>query len=295
MSATDLIRGIWQPLIAESSHLVAIQERACMNTTNESSRGTVIKIPQGDQPGLIMANGQQVPFTLEGLWQSSTAPAPNQTVEFERDGTGQITRITVVDRQTLTREKLGDFAGMSGEQGQQAATVAKGLYGRLVARMGYPMFIGCILLWIAWFFLPALVVHAGLGSASFSFSRITGYSMNGVNPGSSLGFWSFLGLLCIIAPWVVPWLQKSWARFLALAPIVFVILTWIRLSWSIHHATSKLGDAMGSRFAQMMADKISNMVSYGFGMWVVVLISVFIAAWGFVHYRKKAAPAVMMD
>jgi hypothetical protein len=69
-----------------------------MNTVNTSSpRGTVIKVPDAT-PGLLLLNGRQYSFTLEGVWRSAVAPAPNQSVVVDLDNAGVPLSITVVDQ-----------------------------------------------------------------------------------------------------------------------------------------------------------------------------------------------------
>jgi hypothetical protein len=41
-------------------------------------RSTIVKVPDAS-PGLLFLNGQQKPFTLEGVWKSPVAPAPNSS------------------------------------------------------------------------------------------------------------------------------------------------------------------------------------------------------------------------
>ena len=60
-------------------------------------RGTIVKVPDAN-PGLLFFNGQQKPFTVEGVWKSPVAPAPNMTVDVAVDGAGAITALTVARR-----------------------------------------------------------------------------------------------------------------------------------------------------------------------------------------------------
>ena len=46
-----------------------------------TSRGTVIKVPDAT-PGLVIVKGVQKSFTLEGLWRSPVAPAPQDVVSL---------------------------------------------------------------------------------------------------------------------------------------------------------------------------------------------------------------------
>src|SRR5579859_5575151 len=80
-------------------------------------RGNIIKVPDGT-PGLLIVNGGQKQFTLEGVWKTATAPVPNQTVDVELDDAGNITGITVVDPAQIARERFNDISNkVSGKLG----------------------------------------------------------------------------------------------------------------------------------------------------------------------------------
>jgi hypothetical protein len=88
------------------------------NENFQGMRGTVIRTPGDQAPGLIAAQGRQWPFTLEGVWRSSVAPSPNQTVEFTTDASGAVTRIVVVGAQQLAAEKLRQASNAATEWAQ---------------------------------------------------------------------------------------------------------------------------------------------------------------------------------
>jgi hypothetical protein len=267
---------------------------------NRTVRGTVIKVP-GNEPGLILAEGRQYAFQLEAIWVSPVAPAPNQVVEVALDASDKVVRVNVVDAQQLAREKLNQFTGVAGEHGQQAAELAKAKFAAQAGRMGYPMLIAAVLLWVAWFLLPSLQVQAFV-SRSFSFSELIGLSIGQGDVTSHFGFWSFLGLLSILAPWIAPWLRQAWSPLLNVAPLAFVLVTFARVKWQIHSAASSaldqvggLGGAQARAMAEQMmsniAEQISKAISTGVGLWLVVLASVALTALGIQRYRARSAVA----
>ena len=67
-------------------------------------KGTIIKTPD-TSPGLLVADGQQKTFALEGAWKSQVAPAVNMAVDIELDGAGFITCLTA--RRTPVLVSLG--------------------------------------------------------------------------------------------------------------------------------------------------------------------------------------------
>jgi hypothetical protein len=92
------------------------------------SRGTIIKVPDAT-PGLLIVNGQQLAFTLEGRWRSPVAPAANMAVEVDLDDRGTVAGLSVVDAQQIAREKLEQFGGVAQQQGKAGRRCARGTDG----------------------------------------------------------------------------------------------------------------------------------------------------------------------
>jgi hypothetical protein len=200
----------------------------------------VIKVPDAN-PGLLFVAGQQKPFTLEGVWKSPVAPAPNMMVDVELDGSGGITGIATVDSQQVAKEKLNQLGNVAQEQGKVAAEMAKQGVGALAARMGKVTLGAAVAVWIAWFFLPGVTLNLGfLGSKSFTFWEFLGLSFNdfsllaGGNP--SQGLFGFIGLAAIAAPFAAPFVRHPQAKFLNVAPIAFVALVLAKAGLDISRA-----------------------------------------------------------
>jgi hypothetical protein len=121
------------------------------------SRATIIKVPDNN-PGLLVVDGAQKPFVLPGVWMSPVAPAPNQVVDVVVDSAGAVTSVTAVDPQQLAKERMNQLSGAAQEHGKQAADMARAGVGALAARMGKVALGASVGVWIAWFFLPAVVV-----------------------------------------------------------------------------------------------------------------------------------------
>ena len=69
-----------------------------------AKRGKVLRDPNAG-PGLMIVEGQQHPFFLEGFWQSEVPPKPGLAVEVEFDSQGKVSRITVVPEAQLATEQ----------------------------------------------------------------------------------------------------------------------------------------------------------------------------------------------
>src|SRR5450755_2283867 len=157
------------------------------------ARGTIIKIPDAS-PGLLFVNGEQKSFTLGGVWQCPTAPAPNMIVEVTLDASNSVAAITPVDHAQARKEQMSHASAVAQEQGKHAAELAKKGFGALVARMGIVALSATVLLWIAWFFLPAISMPPIM---SLTFWDLLGYDFSNtmtMMAGSSHGFFAFIGL-----------------------------------------------------------------------------------------------------
>jgi hypothetical protein len=258
----------------------------------DKQRGTVLQVPAGGSPGLIFVNGQQFPFQLPRIWQSPVAPTVNQTVDVTFDEAGSLISAVVVDAQALAKERLNQFAGVAGERGQQAVTKGGVVFREVVARMGRMQLIICAVLFLAWFFLPALSVNLGFVGKSFSVSDVLGLDLQS---GASFGFWSFLGLVAVVLPWVAPWLQARWASIFFCAPVLMIIVAYARVRWQMHasvaRAIDQAGQFGGSEAQSMvqgmvdqMAANVGKAISYDFGLWVVLLLSLYLAFIGIKRY-----------
>jgi len=62
--------------------------------------------------------------------------------------------------------------------------------------------------------------------------------MGMVTGGTSHGFFAFLGLLCIAAPFAAPFWKHPYSRYLNALPMAFLIIATAKIMWSVHDATS---------------------------------------------------------
>lgn len=232
-------------------------------------RGTVIKVPDAT-PGLVVVNGQQKQFTLDGVWKSPVAPAANMTVDVDLDAAGAPTAIRVVDVQQFAKEQMRQLGGVAQERGKEAAEMAKQGVGALAARMGAVALGSAVLVWIAWFFFPAASINAGGGSVSYSFWKLIGLDFNNLESlanGGSHGFFSLIGLLAIAVPFAAPFVQAAWSRYLNVAPLAYIVLGLIIVFGKEHSA-----------FKQIVQNAGFNPFSWS-GMIIVLLIAAAVLAY----------------
>ena len=250
-----------------------------MNTANTTkSRGTVVKVPD-TTPGILFVNGTQQPFTLERVWKSPVAPAANQVVDVEFDGVGAVTAIIIVDQQQLAKEKLTELGGVAQERGKEAALLAQQGIGALAARMGQLTLGAAVLVWIAWFFLPAAGISGGpMLAESYTFWTLLGTDFSNdysaMHLGHHHGFFAFIGLLAIVAPFAAPFVRAAWSRYLYAVPLAYVAVGLIAIHLNINEV-----------FGEMVKAGVPNPFSWHWGGFVLVLAAVVLAA----HALKPAA------
>ena len=113
--------------------------------------------------------------------------------------------------------------GITALDSQQLAK-EKGV-GALAARMGTAALVATVVLWIAWFFLPAVTLEFFVLNRSFTFWEFL--AMDTTNPQSpigSRGLLGLLGLLAIAAPVARPFIRHAKARYLNVAPLAFLVV-----------------------------------------------------------------------
>jgi hypothetical protein len=69
-----------------------------------TKRGKVLRDPRTG-PGLLMIEGRQYWFCLEGVWKSEIPPKPGLAVDVKLDTAGRILAITAVSDSQLAKEQ----------------------------------------------------------------------------------------------------------------------------------------------------------------------------------------------
>jgi hypothetical protein len=247
-----------------------------MSDARASLRGTIVKVPDAT-PGLIVVNGQQKSFTLEGLWKSPVAPAPNMTVEVELDAGGSLTAVRVVDAHQFGKDQMKELGNLAQERGKEAAEMAKQQLGALAGRMGPATLGAAALVWVAWFFFTVASIDGGGGKLSFTFWKLLAADFNDLESlvtGGHHGFFSLIGLAAIAVPFAAPFIKASWSKYLNAAPLVYIVLGLIVMAWKEHEVFKLIAQNGGE-----------NPFS-----WSVLMTLVLLAIAGFLAYSGVTNP-----
>jgi hypothetical protein len=251
-----------------------------MSEPSPRVRSNIVKVPDAT-PGLLFVNGLQKQFLVDSTWKSPVAPAANMAVDVELDAAGTITGITAVDPNQANKERMAQMSKEAQEKGKEAAKLAQQGIGALAAKMGSVTLGATVLVWIAWFFLPAATISAGfVGSMSFTFWNLLGIDTN--NPltmapgGSSHGFFAIIGILAIAAPFAAPYISAAWSKYLNAAPLAFVLISVVM----VYMETNKA-------FGDMEKAGVPSPFSWGWGIFVLGIAALVLAAGA----MKKTATA----
>jgi len=256
-------------------------------------RGKVLRDPHSG-PGLLMVEGQQHAFALEGMWRSDVPPKPGQAVEVDFEQ-GKIVGISVVAESQIAREQAEVAMNAAKEKG---AALASGM----VAKFGLPSLVCGVLLIVGWFFLAAASIKTPFGSMDFTLWQVLGFlnasnslerlmqAGSGVSP--STGIYGILAVIALVGPFVSYFWKDKRAVLGGLLPLVFMLFIGLMIRSAIN---SIGGDTAGQygNIASQMREEAMKAVSVGIGVYLSVAASLYFAAKSAKQYllaRGDSAP-----
>jgi hypothetical protein len=228
-------------------------------------------------PGLLMMEGQQCRFSLEGVWRSETAPKPGLVVDVELDPRGKILGITVVPDSQLAREQAVAAIALARQRGHHAAA--------LVTRVGMPSLAAAGILAVAWFFLTAASIQVPFpGKLGFTFWQILGFLNAGSVPefldrssSPSAGVYGFVAVVALAGPFLHHIWKDKRALLGGLLPLVFLVMVGIAIRGNLQGA---LGGGAAGHFAEATKharNDTMQAVSLGLGTYLSILASLYFA------------------
>jgi hypothetical protein len=238
-----------------------------------TKRGRVLRDTTSG-PGLLMIEGQQYRFSLEGVWKSETPSKPGLVVDVELDARGKVQSIIVVPDSRLAREQAEAAAGVARQKGENLAS------SRL-AKIGMPSLAAAGLLAAAWFFLTAASIQFPFpGRLDFTFWQILGFLNAGNVPelldrssGPSTGLYGLAAIVALAGPFIHHFWKDKRALLGGLLPLVFMVVVGIAVRSSIHGALAD-GSADVSKQSH---DETMKAVSLGLGTYLSILASLYFA------------------
>ena len=260
-----------------------------------AKRGKVLRDPHSG-PGLLMVEGQQYPFTLEGVWKSETPPKPGLVVDVEFDAAGAVAGITAVPESQLAKEQAEAALAVAKEKGGK-------IFGEVVAKTGMTNLIAGLLLIIGWFFLTTVSVQIPfLGKLEYTFWQVLGF-LNSSNileamdrrGHPSAGFYGFLAIVALAGPFIQYFWKDKRAVLGGVLPLVFMAFVGIMVRSSISSAFGG-GGTEAESIGRQMQDEAMKAVSMGFGVYLSVLVSIYFAGVGVKQFlAAKGSDTLMLE
>ncbi len=241
-----------------------------------TGRGKVLRDPHAG-PGLLMMEGRQYQFQLEGVWKSDVPPKPGLVVDVEVDSVGHVTEIVAVPESQLSKEQAEIALAAFKNKG---AALASGL----VARFGLAQLVAAALLILSWSLLTAVSVQLPfLGKLEISFWQVLGY-LNSGNPmqvldrhsNPSSGFYGLLAVVALAGPFIQYFWKNRRAMLCGLLPLAFMALVAVMVRSNIQ--SSFAVDGPYANMQRQAQDEAMNAVSLGFGSYLSILVSLYFAA-----------------
>lgn len=269
-------------------------------------RGRILRGTDGGE-GLISCEGKQYPFRLETNWECDLHPATGMVVDFEVDEEGKLVAAWAIDEKELAKEQAQLLLN---ESRQKAASI----YRDLESALGKSVLLATAALILGWFMLNTLVINVNFGfgfqqTNTLSFWQLLGVVNNANNfqglmgGGLAQGSKGIYGALCVAAI-LGPFLFLVWKHPLAhlgncLALILVLIVVGSAYFTITEHletgkqALESLGgpqaQSMAADFAQKALDRVLQMVHIGWGTYVWVVASIYLAFVGITNFLVAQA------
>ena len=239
--------------------------------------------------GLLMAEGQQYPFSLEGVWRSEEAPRVGMVADVELNERGEIVSIATVPESQLAREQAEVAMAAARERGAALASGA-------VARFGIPSLVGAAALIIGWWMLPAVSVNVFGSSGHITFWQVLGFVnagnlMGGFGAGGSpsTGIYGLLAVVAVGGPFVHHFCTDRRASLGALLPLLFMLLVGLMVRNALAGAMGGGPAGAFSEFANQARDEAMKAVSIGSGVYISLIASLYFAVTGTMKFMAARA------
>lgn len=279
-------------------------------------RGRVLRdTAVGD--GLVFVDGDTYPFQLERLWRSEIAPHVNMAVDVEFGQDARIVSIRAVPGAQL----LGDHTAHALDAAHSIAKRAASEFNQkgapalqwAIGRVGVPKLAAVCALALGWYSMHMLVINlGGFGELSLSFydvlkllnSDLLSGDMRALllapssNPlaAQTAGLYGFAAFAAVIILLISPFLRDRRMQLVDIAPLlllgIVVAAAYFQVTSAIHTAQSALGElgsgsaAETQELGQQVRQTLTKAVSVGFGTYVSTLSALYLAATGYLRFRR---------
>lgn len=257
-----------------------------------AKRGKVLRDPHVG-PGLLIVEGRQHSFYLEGVWKSEVPPKPGLVVDVDFDARNQVTGITAVpEAQSAKQQAELSFAA--------AKTKGAALASTAVAKFGLPQLIAAGLLIFSWSFLTAASVQLPfLGRLEFTFWQVLGYLNSGNlfqslerHANTSSGSYGLLAWVVVCGPFLHHFWRDKRAALGGLLPLAFMLVIGVLVRSSIQGSFAGPTDGLYGNVQRQAQAEMMQAVSLGGGTFLSMFASFYFAALGLKQFlmTKRSEP-----
>jgi len=269
-----------------------------------TKKGRVLRDTSSGE-GLVFVEGNQYPFRLEGMWRSEYAPKTNMAVDVDFDDLGKIVALRNGGGGSGGGAAVGDQASAALDAaGVAAKKMAADFQARGVPvlqewaqKIGYPTLAAYFLLIAAWFWMPLISLNMGLlGSNSVTFYgglKLLNSGPLALGGGGGAGFYGFLvfvSLIAMVLPQVWKDRRAGWGMTFPLLLMALVaIISYFKMQSQFSAQEEQMGayannpeyQAMARQAAEQARAEAWKAISFGFGLYIGVIASLYLAWQGF--------------
>ncbi|HEY1757992.1 MAG TPA: hypothetical protein VGG72_21670 [Bryobacteraceae bacterium] len=241
-----------------------------------SIRGKVLQGGAGGQ-GVVTVNGQQYSFST-AAWRSDVSPAAGMSADVEFGADGNISQLTQVPEQQVTKEQAEAVMNAARQKGGAVVSAA-------VAKFGVPLLVSTGLLLIAWFFLSAVSVTTPFAKISFTFWQVLGFVnasnaweavMSGGGSAPSTGIYGLIAFVALAGPYVRFFWKDKRAALGGFLPLVFLLFVGIMVRSTISSATGGTASGPFGDLERQAQQEMMNAISVGMGAYLSLLVSAYL-------------------
>jgi hypothetical protein len=228
-------------------------------------------------PGLLIVEGRQYQFPLQGVWCSEVSPRPGMVVDVDFGVFPALAAITAVPESQLAREQAEADLAKAREK-RPALTVGTVRIGRVTVA-------GMVLL-VSWFSLTALSLETPLGREHFTFWQVLGFidarnPLDMIMPGGTSqpnpGLYA-LPVLALTGPFVgFLWTDRR-ACLGGLLPLIFMTIVGLMIrskldAMLLQHSTDNVAE-----LAAQTKYQVVQTIAVGPGVYLSLLAGAYLAA-----------------
>ncbi len=244
-------------------------------------RGTILRDTNAG-PGLLVVEGSQHPFQLEGAWRGTVPPRVGMVVDVTFGSAGEVVGVAPVEEGQLAKEQAEQAMAAIKQKGGAVA-------GATVARFGGRDLLALGALLLGWFVLKVGSFEGGLmGSISFTFWQVLGFINSGAESigrramggGTGTGLLGLVAVVALAGPFVHHFWKDRRAHLGGLLPLLLMLFALWRVYGGMGDSgidsASMFGEE-GRQMAEEMRREMRDAVSLGIGFYVAFAASIYFA------------------